>query len=80
MYTGSSVKALDRISIDPQVLGGQPVVRGTRLTVSLIVESIANGDGVDDLLGAYPFLTAEDIRQALLFAARATRWGFEEAS
>ena len=61
-------ETLDRIAIDPKVLGGQPVIKGTRVTVHLIVESIANGDTVPDLLEAYPFLTPDDIREALLFA------------
>ena len=64
---------LDRIENNPDVLSGQPVVRGTRLPVYVIIDAIAEGDSVDDLLEAYPFLERSDIRQALHFAARMSR-------
>lgn len=64
---------LDRIESDPDVLSGQPVVRGTRLPVYVIVDAIAEGDSVEDLLEAYPFLEGADVRQALHFAARMSR-------
>jgi uncharacterized protein (DUF433 family) len=71
---------LDRISIKPEVLCGQPVIRGTRLPVYVIVEAVAGGDSTEDLLKAYPFLTIEDIQQALRFAARLSEVGLEVAS
>lgn len=49
-------KSLDRIESNPDVLSGQPVVRGTRLPVYVIVDAIAERDPVEDLLEAYPFL------------------------
>jgi uncharacterized protein (DUF433 family) len=66
-------KALDRIESNPDVLSGQPVVRGTRLPVYVIVDAIAEGDSVEDLLEAYSFLERPDIQQALHFAARMSR-------
>lgn len=73
-----SVQALDRIGSTPDVLSGQPVVKGSRLPVYVIVEAIAEGDSVDDLLDAYPFLERPDVQQALHFAARMSR--VEEAA
>jgi len=64
---------LDRIESNPDVLSGQPVVRGTRLPVYVIVDAIAEGDSVEDLLEAYPFLERADVQQALHFAARMSR-------
>jgi uncharacterized protein (DUF433 family) len=60
----------DRIESNPEVLSGQPVVKGTRLPVYVIVEAIAEGDEKEDILDAYPYLEEEDIRAALRFAAR----------
>jgi uncharacterized protein (DUF433 family) len=73
------MEQLDRIVVDPQILLGQPVVRGSRLPVYAIVEAIAAGDTRADLLAAYPFLTQEDIEQALHFASRMTRLTLEVA-
>lgn len=64
---------LDRIESNPDVLSGQPVVRGTRLPVYVLVDAIAEGDSVEDLLEAYPFLERADVQQALHFAARMSR-------
>ena len=66
-------KPLDRIESTPDVLSGQPVVRGTRLPVHVIVDAIAERDSVEDLLEAYPFLERADVQQALHFAARMSR-------
>ena len=60
---------LDRITRNPEVMGGKPCIRGMRVTVGMIVESIAAGRTVEDLLTDFPYLQAEDIRQALAFAA-----------
>ena len=68
-----SAKPLDRIESNPDVLSGQPVVRDTRLPVYVIVDAIAEGDSVEDLLEAYPYLERADIQQALHFAARMSR-------
>lgn len=61
---------LKRIIVDPQVMLGKPVIKGTRLPVEIIIEKIAYGSSFDDILKDYPFLTEDDIRAALLYAAR----------
>ena len=63
-------KLLKRIVINPKIMLGKPVIKGTRLSVEIIVEKIAYGETTDDILKDYPFLTAEDIRAALLYAAK----------
>jgi uncharacterized protein (DUF433 family) len=62
-----------RISIDSAVHHGEPCIKGTRIPVSMIVGSIADGDRPEDLVAAYPTLTLEDVRAALLYAAEAVR-------
>jgi len=59
----------DRITFDPNILGGQACIRGMRISVSLIVNLIANGMSFADIVAEYPDLTADDIRQALQYAA-----------
>jgi len=61
----------NRITIDPAVHHGDPVITGTRVAVSVIVGSIADGDSIDQLLASYPQLKREDIHAALRFAAEA---------
>ncbi|MBV9758232.1 MAG: DUF433 domain-containing protein [Alphaproteobacteria bacterium] len=65
---------LDRITFNPEVMGGKPCVRGLRVTVGTIVGLIAAGRTSDEILGLYPYLEQEDIRQALSYAA----WRAEE--
>ena len=64
---------LDRISINPKICHGQPCVKGTRIMVWLIVQYLANGDSVEDILTAYPSLTREDVQACLGYAAEMTR-------
>ncbi len=64
----------DRITFDPQIMGGRACIRGMRITVSLIVNLVANGMTTDEILKAYPYLEREDIKQALAYAA----WTTEE--
>ncbi len=59
----------DRIEIDPHVMMGKPVIRGTRIKVELILRKLAEGATESDILDAYPRLTAEDIRAAIAYAA-----------
>ena len=59
---------------------GQPVIAGTRLPVYVIIQAIAAGDGPEEIIEAYPFLTPQDIEAALSFAARLAEWGLEVAS
>jgi uncharacterized protein (DUF433 family) len=61
---------LDRITVDPDVLVGKPVIRGTRVPVYLIIEFIANGMTNKEILKEYPRLKEEDIKAALLYASR----------
>jgi uncharacterized protein (DUF433 family) len=60
-----------RIAFDPDICGGRPRIRGTRVRVSDIVAAIADGETVDDLIADYPYLSAEDISAALRYAAGA---------
>ncbi len=57
----------DHIHSNPRVLGGKPVVRGTRISVELILEYFAEGADVRELLNAYPHLTETQVRAALAF-------------
>ena len=59
---------LDRIAIDPAVMAGKPVIRGTRLTVEHVVVLLAHGMTVDEILAEYDGLEREDIQACLLFA------------
>ena len=71
---------MSRIQVDPAIMLGQPVVRGTRVPVYVLVDVIAAGDTTEDLLTAYPFLAREDIEAALRFAARLAEVGVEVAT
>jgi uncharacterized protein (DUF433 family) len=59
----------ERIEIDAQVMMGKPVIKGTRITVELLLRKLAEGATEADLLDAYPRLTREDIRAAIAYAA-----------
>jgi uncharacterized protein (DUF433 family) len=59
----------DRITADPNILGGKACIRGMRISVSLIINLLANGLSQAELLNEYPDLEPEDIRQALQYAA-----------
>ncbi len=63
----------DRIVSNPAILGGKPVVRGTRISVELILEWVASGATRDDILCKHPHLIATDVEQALAYAAAAVR-------
>jgi len=63
------MKPLDRITIDPEICLGQPTIRGMRITVSVILRSVAGDMTRKEILGAYPELEEEDIVQALKYAA-----------
>ena len=58
-----------RIETNPEVMLGKPVVRGTRVTVELLLRKLSEGASEDDLLDAYPRITREDLRAAVGFAA-----------
>jgi uncharacterized protein (DUF433 family) len=61
------------ISSDPKVMMGKPTFAGTRITVELILEKLAAGESVDQILSEHPRLTAESIRAAIAFAAEVLR-------
>ncbi len=60
---------LERITVDPNIMVGKPVIRGLRITVEQILKALANGVTPEDLLEDYPELEQEDIQAALLYAA-----------
>ncbi len=59
----------DRITFDPNVMGGRACIRGIRITVSLVVNLVANGMSTEEIIRDYPYLEPEDIRQAIRYAA-----------
>lgn len=65
---------IDRITFDPEVMGGKPCIRGLRVTVGMIVGLVAVGRGRDEICKLYPYLEDADITQALTYAA----WRTEE--
>ncbi len=60
----------DHITLDPHVMAGKPIIRGTRIPVELVVRMVAQGIPDDEILREYPRLQPEDIRAALLYAAQ----------
>jgi uncharacterized protein (DUF433 family) len=68
------MKPLARITRNPHVMGGKPCIRGLRVTVGTIVGLLAAGHATQDILKLYPYLEAEDISEALSYAA----WRTEE--
>jgi uncharacterized protein (DUF433 family) len=65
---------LTRITLDPDVMGGKPCIRGMRITVGTIVGLVASGRSTSEILAAYPYLEEQDVREALTYAA----WRVEE--
>ncbi len=68
------MKNLERITLNPDIMGGKPCIRGLRLTVGTIIGLLASGHSTGDILNMYPYLQAEDISEALSYAA----WRLEE--
>jgi uncharacterized protein (DUF433 family) len=69
---------LERISIDPNVCFGKPCIRGTRIWVSLILDFLANGLTMEEILLEYPHLTIEDVRAAIAYGAEMARERYVE--
>jgi uncharacterized protein (DUF433 family) len=65
----SMMQQLSRITLDPEVMGGKACIRGMRVTVGTVIGLLAAGHSSDEILAAYPYLEAEDIRAALAYAA-----------
>lgn len=63
----------DRITVDPEKMGGVPSIRGLRIPVATVVGMVADGMGEEEILRAYPDLEREDVREALRYAAEAVR-------
>ncbi len=64
---------LGRIEVNPRVMLGKPVVRGTRITVEILLEKLAAGIGIDEILADYPVLERDDVLAALVYARQAER-------
>ncbi|MBI3973958.1 MAG: DUF433 domain-containing protein [Chloroflexi bacterium] len=63
-------KLLERITVDPRIFGGKPIVRGRRLAVEHVLGLLAAGDTVETILEGYPWLEREDIQACLVYARR----------
>lgn len=64
----------DRITQNPEVMGGRPCIRGMRVTVGMVVSQVGSGQSIESILADYPYLEREDVLQALRYAA----WRAEE--
>lgn len=73
MTGGGFEPRFPRITIDPSQMGGVPCIRGLRIPVATVVGMVADGMSKDEILDAYPDLEAEDVREALRYAAEAVR-------
>jgi uncharacterized protein (DUF433 family) len=71
--TAAGPAPLDRITFDAAVMGGRACIRGLRVTVATIVDQMAEGASIEDILADYPYLERQDVRQALSYAARLAR-------
>jgi uncharacterized protein (DUF433 family) len=60
----------DRITVEPDVCNGRPVIRGTRITAQTVLEFLAAGDSVDEILDEYPDLKREDVQACLEYASK----------
>ena len=69
-----AMSELDRVTQEPNQMGGKPCIRGMRVTVGMIVGQIGSGHSIDEILADYPYLEREDVLQALRYAA----WRAEE--
>lgn len=63
----------NHIEINPKVLMGKPVIKGTRISVELILEKLSSGETEEDILLAHPHISKEDIKAALAFAAQSLK-------
>ena len=67
------MEKLDRIQINPKICLGQPVVRGARITVSVILKLLANGRSIKDVVEDYPELEVADVQEAMKYSLRKMR-------
>ncbi len=69
----SHEQLLDRVSADPEICGGQPCIRGTRIYVTVILDALADGLSPEEIVDHYPTLRAEDVRAAAAYGAELAR-------
>ena len=69
---------LERISINPNICFGKPCIRGTRIWVSLLLDFLASGMSIREILEEYPHLTEEDVRAAIAYGAEMSRERYAE--
>ncbi len=70
----------DRITINPDICNGRPVIRGTRITVQTVLEFLAAGDSIQDVLEEYPMLNREDVQACLNYASKVMANGYSVVS
>lgn len=63
-------KLLERITVDPKIFGGKPIIRGHRLAVEHVLSMLAAGDSAEVILGGYPWLEPQDVQACLVYARR----------
>jgi uncharacterized protein (DUF433 family) len=63
-------RLLERITVNPQIFGGKPIIRGRRLAVEHVLGMLAAGDTIETILEAYPWLEREDVQACLIYARR----------
>ncbi len=61
---------LKRITVDPSIFGGKPIIRGRRIAVEHVLGMLAAGDSTEDVLNAYPWMEPDDVRACLVYARR----------
>lgn len=66
----NEAELLARITSDPQIFGGKPIIRGRRLAVEHVLGMLGAGDSLETIVAGYPWLTSEDIRACLVFARK----------
>lgn len=64
---------MERITVNPKILGGKPIIKGTRITVEFILDLLASDVSEEEILKDYPHLTVEDIHACLRYAARSCK-------
>lgn len=67
---------MNRIVIDPDICSGKPVIEGTRITAHTVLESVATGDSIEDVLEEYPSLTREDVLECVKFSSELMKHQF----
>lgn len=70
MTQGQENALLARITVNPEIFGGKPIIRGRRLAVEHVLGMLAGGDSIDDLLREYPWLERDDVQACLVYAKR----------